>query len=271
MHPLAEKMLRKSALPSIYCPGCGHGTVLNSFLRAVDKLGIYENMALVGGIGCSGWTPVFINTDTIHTLHGRAIAVATGLKMAQPERKVVVFSGDGDCVAIGGNHFIHAARRNIDLTVVMLNNNIYGMTGGQVAPTTPYQARTQTSPRGNQEQPFDACELARAAGATYIARWTTAQPAQMAKAMQEAIEHKGFSFVEVVVQCPTQAGRYMYGTGSAVTLYQMLKEKSVRVSKAAELSPEEKAGKIVVGRLLERNDRPEFIEGIYSLTAGKRA
>ena len=269
MHPLAEKMLRKSALPSIYCPGCGHGTVLNSFLRTVDKLGVYDNLALVGGIGCSGWTPVFIKADTIHALHGRAVAVATGLKLAQPDRKVVVFCGDGDCVAIGGNHFIHAARRNIDLTVVMLNNNIYGMTGGQVAPTTPYRARTQTSPRGNPEQPFDACELARSAGATYIARWTTAQSAQMAKSMREAMEHKGFSFVEVVVQCPTQAGRYMYGTGSAVDLYEMLKTKSVRLFKAGELGAEELAGKIVVGRLLQRDDRPEFTEGVYGLCQAK--
>jgi 2-oxoglutarate/2-oxoacid ferredoxin oxidoreductase subunit beta len=269
MHPLAEKMLRKSALPSIYCPGCGHGTVLNSFLRAVDKLGIFDNLALVGGIGCSGWTPVFINSDTIHTLHGRAIAVATGLKLAQPERKVVVFSGDGDCMAIGGNHFIHAARRNIDITVIMLNNNIYGMTGGQVAPTTPHRARTQTSPLGNPEEAFDSCDLARAAGATYIARWTSAQPVQLTRALQEAIGHKGFSFVEAVVQCPTQAGRYMHGTSSAVKLYEMLKADSVRVSKAVELAPEELAGKIVVGRLLQRTDRPEFTEGVYSLSASK--
>ena len=271
MHPLAEKMLRKSALPNIYCPGCGHGTVLNSFLRAVDKLGIYEHMALVGGIGCSGWTPVFINADTIHTLHGRAIAVATGLKLAQPGRKVVVFSGDGDCMAIGGNHFIHAARRNIDITVIMLNNNIYGMTGGQAAPTSPYRARTQTSPRGNPEQPFDACELARAAGATYIARWTTAQPVQMTRAMQEAIAHKGFAFVETVVQCPTQAGQYMYGTGSAVKLYQMLKANSIKASRAKTLSSEEMMGKIVVGRLLQRNDRPEFTDSVYSLGTAEGA
>ena len=269
MHPLAEKMLRKSALPSLFCPGCGHGTVLNSFLRAVDKLQIFKNMALVGGIGCSGWTPVYINTDTIHTLHGRAIAVATGLKLSQPARKVVVFTGDGDCMAIGGNHFIHAARRNIDITVIMMNNNIYGMTGGQAAPTTPYRARTQTSPFGNPEQPFDACELARAAGATYIARWTTAQPAQMAKAMQEAIEHKGFAFLETLVQCPTQAGRYMHGTGSAVKLYERLKTSSVRASKEAGLSPEEKADKIVVGRLLQRTDRPEFTENVCSLLKEK--
>lgn len=271
MHPLAEKMLRRSALPSIYCPGCGHGTALNSFLRAVDNLGIFDNLALVGGIGCSGWTPVFINTDAIHALHGRAIAVATGLKLAQPKRKVVVFSGDGDCMAIGGNHFIHAARRNIDITVIMLNNHIYGMTGGQVAPTTPYRARTQTSPLGNPEQEFDACELARAAGATYISRWTAAQPAQISKAIQEAIEHKGFSFVETVVQCPTQAGRYIHGTGSAMKLYGMLKADSVRVSKAAQMSPEELAGKIVVGRLLQRTDKPEFTDGVYSLAVSKGA
>ena len=146
MHTLAEKYLRKKALPTIFCPGCGHGTVLNAFLRAVDQMGVFDDLALVSGIGCSGWTPVFIDTDALHTLHGRAIAVATGLKLAAPERKVVVFTGDGDCVSIGGNHFLHGARRNLDMTVIMMNNEIYGMTGGQVAPTTPTGSRTQTSP-----------------------------------------------------------------------------------------------------------------------------
>ena len=160
MHPIAEKYLRKSALPFIFCPGCGHGTVLNAFLRVVDELDIIDDLSLVGGIGCSSWAPVFVNTDVLHTLHGRALAMATGLKLVNPDRKVVVFTGDGDCMGIGGNHFLHAARRNIDLTVIMLDNGIYGMTGGQMAPTTPSDAKTQTSPYGNPEPPIDACSLA---------------------------------------------------------------------------------------------------------------
>jgi 2-oxoglutarate ferredoxin oxidoreductase subunit beta len=265
MHPLAEKYLRKSALPTIYCPGCGHGTVLNAFVRAVDELDIANELALVGGIGCSGWTPVFIKADVLHTLHGRALAMATGLKLARPDRKVVVFTGDGDCLAIGGNHFMHAARRNIDLTVVMMNNNIYGMTGGQTAPSTPYGARTQTSPHGNTEPAFDACELARSFGASYIARWTSAHPLGLLKALKQAMTHEGFSFVEVMVQCPTQAGRYMHQTADAMELMNMLKQKAVPADKASQKSQDELKGRFTVGKLLERNDQPEFCRTQYDL------
>lgn len=270
MHPLAEKMLRKSALPSIYCPGCGHGTVLNAFLRAVDKLDCRDDLALVGGIGCSGWTPMFINVDSIHTLHGRDLALATGLKLARPDRKVVVFAGDGNTLAIGGNHFIHAARRNIDLTLIMMNNEIYGMTGGQVAPTTPGGARTQTSPHGNIEPRADGCALAQCAGATYVARWTAAQPRQLAKSIAEAIEHKGFSFVEAVVQCPTQAGRYMHGTGSPVDLYNLIKRNTVSLKKAADMSARELEGKIVSGLLHQQDDKPEYTDAVYGLMKNGR-
>ena len=211
MHPLGEKYLRKSALPTLFCPGCGHGTVLNAFLRVIDNLNNFDRLGLVSGIGCSSWVPVFINTDVIHTLHGRALSVATGLKMANPRLTVVAFSGDGDCMGIGGNHLIHAARRNIDITVIMLDNAIYGMTGGQVAPTTPIDARTQTTPYGNPEPPFDVCALVTAAGATHVARYTTAQPRPLVEGIEAALRHKGFSFVQVISQCPTQAGRYIYG------------------------------------------------------------
>ncbi|KIX13320.1 thiamine pyrophosphate-dependent enzyme [Dethiosulfatarculus sandiegensis] len=265
MHPLAEKYLRKSALPTIYCPGCGHGTVLNAFVRAIDELAIGDELALVGGIGCSGWTPVFIKSDVLHTLHGRALAMATGLKLARPDRKVVVFTGDGDCLAIGGNHFMHAARRNLDLTVVMMNNNIYGMTGGQTAPSTPYGAITQTSPHGNPEPAFDACELARSFGASFIARWTSAHPLGLKKSLKQAMVHQGFSFVEVMVQCPTQAGRYMHGTSDALELMQMLKKKAIPVKKADQKSPEELKGRFTVGKLLERNGLPEFSRTQYDL------
>ena len=153
MHPLAEKYLRKAGLPFIFCPGCGDGTVLNVFLRAVDEMGIFSDLALVGGIGCSGWLPTYLKSDVLHVLHGRAIPFACGLKLTDPRRKVVVFTGDGDCAGIGGNHFIHGARRNIDLTVIMINNGIYGMTGGQAAPTTPLRSGPRPRPTGAWSSP----------------------------------------------------------------------------------------------------------------------
>ena len=270
MQPLAEKYLRKSALPTIFCPGCGHGTVLNAFLRVIDDLEIIDDLSLVGGIGCSSWTPVFVNTDVMHTLHGRAIAVATGLKLAQPKRHVVVFTGDGDCIGIGGNHFLHGARRNIDMTVIMLDNHIYGMTGGQVAPTTPFQATTQTSPHGNIEPPIDASAVAISCGATYVARWTSAHPRGIAKAVKEAIAHKGFSFVHVLSQCPTQAGRYIYGTSSAEKLLKQLKTLSIKKSRADEMPAEKLKGRIVIGKLYETDQRPELCDSIYTLIESRR-
>lgn len=265
MQPLAEKYLRKSALPTIFCPGCGHGTVLNAFLRVIDDMGIIDDLSLVGGIGCSSWTPVFINTDVMHTLHGRAIAVATGLKLANPRRHVVVFTGDGDCIGIGGNHFLHGARRNIDMTVIMLDNHIYGMTGGQVAPTTPFQATTQTSPYGNPEPPIDACAVAKSCGATYVARWTSAHPREITKAIKEAIDHKGFSFVQVLTQCPTYAGRYIFKTPSAQDLLKRLKSLSLKKSRADKMPAAELAGRIVIGKLHQTDERPELCESIYAL------
>ncbi|MFZ5768246.1 MAG: thiamine pyrophosphate-dependent enzyme [Bacillota bacterium] len=267
MHPLGEKYLRKHTLPTIFCPGCGDGTVLSAFLRAVDELDIGEQLALVGGIGCSGWIPVYVNADTLHVLHGRAIPFATGLKVTRPERKVVVFTGDGDCLAIGGNHFIHACRRNIGMTVVMLNNAIYGMTGGQVAPTSPYQARTQTSPYGNPEMPFDACRLAIASGATYVARWTSGHPRQLTRAFKEAILHPGFAFIEVLTQCPTQTGRYMKGGLDAPALLKDIRAGVVGKERAASMSPEELAGKVQIGTL-HREVRLEFTEALRQLTEG---
>ena len=226
MHELGERYLRKSALPTLFCPGCGDGTILNAMVRVVDKLGI-KNFNFVSGIGCSGWIPVFINADVLHALHGRAIPVAMGLKLTQQDKHVVVFTGDGDCLGIGGNHFIHAARRNLDITVVMVNNYIYGMTGGQTAPTTPEKARTKTAPYGNVEPPFDATKLAIAAGATYVARHTTAYPQQLKVGLEEAVLHKGFSFLEVMTQCPTQAGRIIYGSGEPTFLFSELKKRTL--------------------------------------------
>jgi 2-oxoglutarate ferredoxin oxidoreductase subunit beta len=213
----ALQYLREETLPSTFCSGCGAGEVTNSFIKAVKDLG-HEDLSkftFVSGIGCSSWiTSPYFKADTLHTTHGRAIAFATGLKLANPELNVVVISGDGDLAAIGGNHLIHAARRNIDMTVICVNNYNYGMTGGQLGPTTFTGDRTSTSPYGNPERPFDISRLVAAAGANYVARWTTAHPVQAARAIRTALEKKGFSFVEMISQCPTSYGRRT-GTSSA--------------------------------------------------------
>ena len=206
-HPL-EDYLRVERLPHIWCPGCGLGTILAAFLRGLLESGLkMDKVAVVSGIGCTGRVAGYINLDSFHTTHGRAIAFATGLKLANPELKVVVFSGDGDLAAIGGNHLIHAGRRNIDMTVLCVNNFNYGMTGGQFGPTTPETARSTTSRAGNIENPFNMPALAAASGAVYVARWTTAQVHQMQRSIEEALLKKGFSFVEIISPCPTYYGR----------------------------------------------------------------
>ena len=246
MHPIAEKYLRKTSLPSIYCPGCGHGTVLNAFLRVVDDLDIMDDLGLVGGIGCSSWTPVFVNTDVLHTLHGRTVAFATGAKMYNPNLQVMVISGDGDLADIGGNHLIHAARRNMDLTVILVNNFLYGMTGGQAACTTPMGAFTMTTTQGNPYRPFDLCKLVGAAGAAYTARYSVTQPLALVSSIKKALQTKGFSFIEVVSSCPTQFGRRNQ-IGTPAEMIEYLMEKCITKEEAEGLSPEEREGKIVTG------------------------
>jgi 2-oxoglutarate ferredoxin oxidoreductase subunit beta len=265
MNGIGQKYLRKSSLPTLFCSGCGNGIILSAFLRAVEELDIIDKLALVGGIGCSGWIPVYVNADTIHTLHGRTIPVATGLKITDSRRKVVVFTGDGDCLAIGGNHFIHACRRNIDLTVVMVNNFIYGMTGGQTAPTSPLWVKTQSAPHGNPEEPFDACKLAIAAGATFVARWTNSHPRQLTKVFVEAIEHQGFSFVEVISQCPTQTGRYIKNGMKAPAFLKEFRQNSVNVMNKDKIADQE--GRIIVG-LLHKEIRLEFTQALKKLRKG---
>jgi 2-oxoglutarate/2-oxoacid ferredoxin oxidoreductase subunit beta len=192
MNAIGETYLRKKALPFLWCPGCGNGNILGATVRAIERLGIRQDVALVGGIGCSGWIPVYIDADTLHSLHGRTLPFATRLKMSNPKRKVIVFTGNGDCLGIGGNHFIHTARRNLNITVIMVNNRIYGMTGGQVAPTTPLKAKTKTSFYGDPEDPFDTCELAKVAGATYVARWTAANPLPLSRSIARQSTTRGF-------------------------------------------------------------------------------
>ncbi len=203
-----EDWLRQDRLPHIYCTGCGNGTVINCTLTAVDQMDWdKDETVFVSGIGCSSRAPGYIVTDSLHTTHGRAIAFATGVKLTKPGLHVVVFTGDGDLAAIGGNHFIHGCRRNIDLTVVCMNNMIYGMTGGQGSPTTPCGAISTTTPYGATEPVFDLCELAIAAGANYVARWTSYHVKELTKAVKAGLETPGFSFIEVMTQCPTNYGR----------------------------------------------------------------
>jgi 2-oxoglutarate ferredoxin oxidoreductase subunit beta len=206
-HPL-DGLLRTDRIPHIWCPGCGIGTAFSSCLTAMKESGIdLKKTVMVSGIGCSGRGAGYVNIDSYHTTHGRAIPFATGMKLANPELNVVVFSGDGDLFAIGGNHFIHAARRNVDLTVVCVNNLNYGMTGGQAAATTPYGAKTTTTPVGNPENPFNLPLLAYASGATYVARWTILHARDFTDSIEEALLKRGFSFIEVLSPCPVNYGR----------------------------------------------------------------
>ncbi|ACL03326.1 2-Oxoglutarate synthase (beta subunit) [Desulfatibacillum aliphaticivorans] len=206
-HPL-DDLLRTERIPHIWCPGCGIGTAFSSCLMGMKESGIdLDNTVMVSGIGCSGRGAGYVKLDSYHTTHGRAIPFATGMKLANTDLNVVVFSGDGDLFAIGGNHFIHAARRNVDLTVVCVNNFNYGMTGGQVAATTPHLAKTTTTPLGNPDAPFNLPLLAYACGASYVARWTTLHARDLTSAIIEALANPGFSFVEVLAPCPINYGR----------------------------------------------------------------
>ena len=209
---IQDRLRELVKLPTTWCPGCGNGIVLGAFLRAclrlVDSQELeLEDIVVVSGIGCSGRVTQFLRLSSVHSTHGRAIPLATGIKLANPRLKVVVMMGDGDALAIGGNHFIHAARRNIDLTAIIFNNSLYGMTGGQVSPTTHEGERTPSSPYGNLERPFNISELALAAGATYVARWTTFHAKQLQKSIEEALSHRGFAVVEAVTGCPTRTKR----------------------------------------------------------------
>ncbi len=256
--------LREKKFPLIWCAGCGHGIVMKAILRAVDRVGWDpDKTVMVSGIGCSSRMPGYVDYNTLHTTHGRALAFATGVKMANPDLHVIVVTGDGDATAIGGNHYIHAARRNIDLTVVLLNNTIYGMTGGQVSPTTPRGKKATTAQHGNVEPAFNISGLAQAAGASFVARGTAYGAVQLSKYIEKAMLKKGFSLVEAMSPCPTVFGR-RNKQKTPVDMYEELREESVSIKKAEKMSEEELDGKIVTGVLTDV-EKPEFTEEYLKL------
>ncbi len=265
-----KKYLRSEKFPHIWCTGCGCGIIMKAMIRAIDRAKIQkDDMAVVSGIGCSSRTPGYMDFNTLHTHHGRAIAFATGLKLAKPKLKVIVVTGDGDATAIGGNHFIHAARRNLDMTVLLYNNHIYGMTGGQVSPTTPFGKRASTAPYGSAEPDFDISGLAIAAGAAFVARSTCYHATQLDKLIEKALLKKGFSLIEVLSPCPTYYAR-PNRLGSAVDMLKFYKENSLPIETARKLSDEERKGKITIG-VLHDIERPEFCEEYQKLVERIRA
>lgn len=255
---------RPNTLPHMWCPGCGNGIAVQAMLRAIDKLQLdRDKVVVVGGIGCSSRAVSYLDFHTLHTTHGRAVAFATGIKMAKPDLTVFVIMGDGDASAIGGNHLIHAARRNIDLNLLVFNNSIYGMTGGQVSPLTPGGSKTTTSPYGAIDPPFDLAQLMKGAGATFIARSTTYHARLLSELIVRAVQHRGLSFVEAVTHCPTSFGR-RNKMPEPVQMLEWQKQSGVPKEKYERLAPEEKVGKYPIG-LLHVAQAPEYCETYAAL------
>ena len=256
---LVHEYLRSSKrFPHIWCPGCGIGIFMQSLIRAIDRIGYgKDDIVLISGIGCSGRLPVYVDFSTLHTTHGRALTFATGIKLAKPRLKIITVMGDGDAIAIGGNHLIHAARRNIEITSFIINNQVYGMTGGQCSPTTPCGVKTTSSPYGNPEPDFDICRLTEAAGAAFVARSTVYHTRLLDRLVVKALKKKGFAIVEVVSQCPIY-WRWM-GLDSPAEMMKWQKDNSIPVGKARELGEAELKGKIVTGVLVDR-ERPTYHE-----------
>jgi len=255
-----EPFLRMDRMPHIWCPGCGIGTTVNCFTRALlESNADLDRVVVVSGIGCTGRVAGYARLDSFHTTHGRAIPFATGLKLANPSLEVVVYSGDGDLTAIGGNHFIHAARRNLDLKVICVNNMIYAMTGGQTAPTTPENAITSTAPYGTFEPAFNLVQLAESAGASYVARWTTFHVKQLSRSMTEVLNKRGFCFIEVLSPCPTLYQR-RNKLGDALETMKYYKAASkIRHGAPTSEAALSKQGEIIVGKFVDR-DRPDYLE-----------
>jgi 2-oxoglutarate ferredoxin oxidoreductase subunit beta len=254
-----EYLRHHKKFPHLWCAGCGIGIVMGSILRSVQKLELnQDDVAVVSGIGCTGRMPVYMDFNTMHTTHGRALAFATGLKLARPEMEIIVIMGDGDALAIGGNHFIHAARRNIDMTAIVVNNNIYGMTGGQSSPTTPLDARSATAPYGHIEQPFPIVDLAMAAGAPFVARTTVYHATELDRLVEQAVRKEGFALVEVVSYCHTTFGR-ANDIRSPIEMMRRLKDNSLTQKAAQKLGDDLDPGSIVRG-VFRDDDRPEYTQ-----------
>jgi len=259
---ISQKVIHKylrhnKKFPHVWCAGCSNGIVLGSVIRAIADLKLEkDDITMVSGIGCSSRMPTYVDFNTCHTLHGRPIAFATGIKFHKPEQNVIVVTGDGDATAIGGNHFIHACRRNLDITILVLNNHIYGMTGGQHSPTTLVNDYTSTTPHGNIDPVFDICELALGSGATFVARTTAYHTIETQKIVKEAIAHKGVSVVEIVSTCPVIYGR-LNKKGNASDMLRSLKDNSMTMADAEKATPEKREGKLIRG-ILRQEVKPEY-------------
>ena len=258
-HPISP-YVRMDRMPHIWCPTCGIGTAVKCYAAALENTKVdLDKVSVVSGIGCTGRVAGYMKLDGFHSTHGRAIPFATGLKLGRPELLVTVFSGDGDLSGIGGNHFIHAARRNMDLLVVLVNNFIYGMTGGQNAPTTPPTARSSTMPYGNFEPPFNLPHLAASSGASYVARWTCLDVHRLTRAFEEAIQRKGFRFIEVIAPCSTLYARLnKLGTGYDLLRYYYEQSEIRHGADTRELAIDFQ-GKLICGKFVDE-DRPTFLE-----------
>jgi 2-oxoglutarate ferredoxin oxidoreductase subunit beta len=269
-HP-TDRIIRTDRIPHVWCPGCGIGTSVNCFASALEKTEQdLDKVVVVSGIGCTGRVAGYVKLDSYHTTHGRGVPFAVGLKMANPELTVVVYSGDGDIAAIGGNHFIHAARRNIDIKVICVNNFIYGMTGGQVAPTTPVGATSSTSPYGNLEHPFNIPYLAAAAGAVYVARWTSLHVRRLEKSMIEALRKPGFTVIEVISPCPTVYGR-RNKRGDGMNMLKYFHDNcEIRHGEDPSKVEIEKSGKIIVGKFIDI-EKPTYGDLLQQLIQKKKA
>ncbi len=255
-----DEYLRTEKMPTLWCWGCGDGVILKSVIRAIDKLGWnMDEVCVVSGIGCSGRFSSYINCNTVHTTHGRTLAYATGIKLANPDKKVIVVGGDGDGLAIGGNHTIHASRRNIDLNYIIINNFIYGLTNSQTSPTTPQGMWTVTMSRGNIDPTFDACKLVEAAGASFVARETMLDPKKLERTLAKAFEHKGFSFVEVFSNCHVNLGR-KNKMATAMANLEWIDNISLAKAKFEKLEPEDQVGKFPTGVLKHDKDAQEYCE-----------
>lgn len=251
--PKTHEYLRMDdRFPHVWCPGCGIGIMFSALIRAIDSLKLpREKIVLASGIGCTSRMPGYLDSDTFHVLHGRALAASTGVKLARPDMHVITVGGDGDMLAIGGNHFIHAARRNVGITCIILNNFTYGMTGGQQSPTTPEEMFASTAPYGAIDEPADACSLAVAAGAAYVARTTVHNVVQLERFLKTALVHKGFRLVEVAAQCPTLFGR-MNRMGTPKELLEWIKNRTITIESANKMSKEQLKDKIVTGVFVDR-------------------